>query len=133
MAECKPDLYFPFDNDLLDKADGRTPAFVDRVTVDRTPDNGAVGGGAARFNGNAKLLIWRYANMEFGSKFVIRLRYRALPSFNISLDEGIVTNSDCRLPCSVAISYDRQDNTTTAKIRTEGTGVVRSLLSHVRT
>lgn len=51
--------------------------------------------GEAFFNGQGRLLIPRFTNVDFGKTFVIRLRYRELEKLKFNESQALVNNGDC--------------------------------------
>lgn len=51
--------------------------------------------GEAIFNGDSRLLIPRFTNVEFGKTFVIRLRYKEEEKLKFNESHALVNNGDC--------------------------------------
>lgn len=51
--------------------------------------------GEATFNGDSRLLIPRFTNVDFGKTFVIRLRYKEQEKLKFNESQALVNNGDC--------------------------------------
>ncbi|XP_050409702.1 protein PIF isoform X2 [Patella vulgata] len=91
--QCRRIVYLPFDKDVSDQSGNGN--YVENIGV-------TVSGGSAYFDGKSGLRIPRFANVEFGTKFVIKLTYR---NDGVSdKPEAVVSNGDCGKPQTLLIA-----------------------------
>ncbi|ESO97635.1 hypothetical protein LOTGIDRAFT_228264 [Lottia gigantea] len=94
-GECKAEVYIPFDDDVaIDKSGNGN--YVENEGV-------FVIGGKGYFNGTSGLRIPRFSNIEFGSKVVITMRYKAESIYG---SQGLISNGDCGKPGSLLVAID---------------------------
>ncbi|XP_064612656.1 protein PIF-like [Liolophura sinensis] len=118
-AGCRPELYLPFDGDFQDKSGGN---WVDNQGCYTRYVAGAVGGQAAYFNGNCKLIVPRFSGHDFGHRVVIRLRYKEDDDDVQTRLQALVSNSDCSKVPSIVVAYDDEFSGTKGILRTGSQG-----------
>ncbi|KAK6184125.1 hypothetical protein SNE40_006652 [Patella caerulea] len=97
IPRCRRIVYLPFDNDVSDQSGNGN--YVENIGV-------TVSGGSGYFDGKSGLRIPRFANVEFGSKFVIKMTYR---KDGVSdTQEALVSNGDCGKPQTLLIATYKQ-------------------------
>lgn len=127
-------LYLPFDNDFRDYSDETLPVKVEGVKLVGNVSSEVRGGGAAFFDGNSRIVVWRFSNIDIGKKFTIRFNYRETgPMVATPKPEALVTNANCKGECSLAVSFNRTSMKTTARISTDVQGDVYLDSMHVST
>ena len=80
---CRPEVYLPFDTDTSDKSG--SGVYIENVNV-------SVVQGVAYFNGEAELIIPRFANFEYAELVVAFTYLETPPSQGVT---ALVSNSDC--------------------------------------
>lgn len=85
-AGCRPEVRLDFKNGVADSSGKWT--YVNNQGVE-------IKDGLAIFNGDSRLLIPRFTNVDFGKTFVIRLRYRELEKLKFNESQALVNNGDC--------------------------------------
>ena len=97
IADCRPELHLDFDDGTItDRSGNHLPIFSEGVIPY---------GGAAYFNGNARLLINRFSNMAFGGHLVIKFRYKEdLRGSTAGSLQALVTNGDCGEDPSIIVA-----------------------------
>jgi hypothetical protein len=86
MIGCRPEVKLDFSNGVTDASGKWT--YINNQGVE-------VRDGMASFNGNSRLLIPRFTNVEFGKTFVIRLRYKEQEKLKFNESQALVNNGDC--------------------------------------
>lgn len=85
-AGCRPEVKLDFKNGVTDSSGKWT--YVNNQGV-------LIQNGEAIFNGDSRLLIPRFTNVEFGKTFVIRLRYKEEEKLKFNESQALVNNGDC--------------------------------------
>jgi hypothetical protein len=87
LSECKAELYIPFNSDTKDYSGNHLHVENQNVTV--------IGNGLGYFDGNARLIINRFSNIDFYTDFVVKMRYLDDPGASSSGLQALFSNSDC--------------------------------------
>lgn len=100
ILECKAEMFIPFTTDVKDHSGKNTYIENFNVTVD--------GSGYGYFNGDAKLVIPRFANFETYTDFIVKMKYLDTPSDRL---EALLSNGDncCDHIPSVALVKSRRN------------------------
>ena len=69
-------------------------------------ENVTVQNGVAKFNGNSRLLLWRFANAYLGKKVFVQIKFRE--KGHSSHTEAILSNGDCDHEPSLYIAAERK-------------------------
>ncbi|KAL3842291.1 hypothetical protein ACJMK2_020321 [Sinanodonta woodiana] len=96
-AECKPEVYLPFDVDSNDKS-GLNSHIQNYKVVVR--------GGVAHFDGTARLVIPRFTNLDYGTTLVIKIRYRSDPDNKM---RSLISNADCGITPAILIAENNEE------------------------
>lgn len=83
---CQPEVRLDFKNGVADSSGKWT--YVNNQGV-------VIKNGEATFNGDSRLLIPRFTNVDFGKTFVIRLRYKEQEKLKFNESQALVNNGDC--------------------------------------
>lgn len=75
--------------------------------VQVVPAVGARDGYACKFQGDSRLLFWRFANTWFGNDVCIKVRFQPDRNSNPSRPEMLVANNDCTIKPTMKVAYDR--------------------------
>lgn len=87
LSECKAELYIPFSSDAKDYSGNQLYVENQNVTV--------IGNGLGYFDGNARLIINRFSNIDFYTDLVIKMRYLDDPGASSTGLQALFSNGDC--------------------------------------
>ncbi|KAK3604335.1 hypothetical protein CHS0354_038673 [Potamilus streckersoni] len=96
-AECKPEIYLPFDVDSNDKSGLNSHVQNSKVVVHK---------GVAYFDGTARLVIPRFTNLDYGTTLIIKIRYRSDPDNKM---RSLISNADCGITPAILISENKEE------------------------
>ena len=105
--ECKPEIYLPFNKNTNDMSGKNNHITNENVVVED---------GSAYFDGNSRLIIPRFTNLENSDSVVIVVKYTSTGTLEAGERRAIVSNSDCHQTPSIMITED--DETVEFGVRT---------------
>ncbi|XP_036361191.1 matrilin-3-like isoform X4 [Octopus sinensis] len=116
-VECKPSVSYNFNEDFADQSGNNVFAGYERVIITEN--------GSAKFSDGSRINIWRFANVEFGEKLLLKLRFL---TYNYgAVEQPIVTNCYGEYGEGPSIAITTVEQSITIKIKTEfgETGILR--------
>ncbi|XP_052826155.1 protein PIF isoform X1 [Octopus bimaculoides] len=116
-VECKPSVSYNFNVDFADQSGNNVFAGYERVDITEN--------GTAKFSDGSRINIWRFANVEFSEKLLLKLRFL---KYNYgAVEQPIVTNCYGEHGEGSSIAITIVEQSITIKIKTElgETGILR--------